>query len=124
LLTALNAARHAHPALQRLGGLRFHSIDNDQLIAYTKQTDDRTDLVLVVVSLDPHREQSGTLELDLDALALEGGRPLELHDALTDETRLWHGSRQALTFTPGTRQAVVFGVRQSGRTEQQFETYR
>ena len=25
---------------------------------------------------------------------------------------------------PGTRQAVVFGVRQSGRTEQQFETYR
>ena len=46
LLTALNAARHAHPALQRLAGLRFHPIDNDQLIAYTKQSDDQSDLVL------------------------------------------------------------------------------
>jgi starch synthase (maltosyl-transferring) len=124
LLTALNTARRAHPALQRLQGLRFHSIDNDQLIAYTKQSDDRSDLVLVVVSLDPHREQSGTLDLDFDALALDGSRPLELHDALTDEMRLWHGARQGLTFVPGQRQAVVFGVRQSARTEQQFETYR
>jgi len=124
LVTALNAARHAHPALQRLDGLRFHPIDNDQLIAYTKQSDDRSDLVLVVVSLDPHRDQSGTVELDLGALGLDASAPLELRDELIGESQLWHGSRQGLAFAPGSRQAVVFGVRQVGRTEQHFETYR
>ncbi len=80
--------------------------------------------MLVVVSLDAHREQTGTLDLDFDALGLDGGHPLELRDVLTGETRLWHGNRQGITLTPGQRQAVVFEVRQSGRTEQHFETYR
>ena len=35
------------------GGANAHlAIDNDQLIAYTKQSDDRSDLVLVVVRLE------------------------------------------------------------------------
>src|SRR3954447_10221459 len=55
LLTRLNAARQAHPALRQLRNLRWHHADDEHFLAYSKCTvvegggDDR---VLVVVNLD------------------------------------------------------------------------
>jgi starch synthase (maltosyl-transferring) len=124
LIAAVNRTRRTHLALQRNDGLRFHRIDNDQLIAYTKQSPDGSDIVLAVVLLDPQRAQSGTLELDVAALGLDPSRPLELRDELTGATELWPGPRHDISLVPGTRQACLYAVRQSTRTEQQFETYR
>ena len=87
LITQVNRARRAHPALQRNDGLRFHAIDNDQLIAYTKQSPDGSDVVLTIVNLDPRREQSGTLEVNVGPLGLDPNLPIELHDELTAEDR-------------------------------------
>jgi starch synthase (maltosyl-transferring) len=115
LITQVNRARREHPALQRNEGLRFHHIDNDQLIAYTRQSPDRKDVVLVIVSLDARNEQSGTLELSLEPLGLDPDRPIQLHDELTGESELFHGSRQGVILTPGRRQAVVYAVHQAGR---------
>jgi starch synthase (maltosyl-transferring) len=112
VLTALNGARRRHVALQRPEGLVFLSIDNDQMIAYARHSPDRSDLVLVVVNLDPHREQTGELQIDFDALALDRDRPLELVDELTGRPERWHGPRQRLSLGPDQRQALVLAVRQ------------
>jgi starch synthase (maltosyl-transferring) len=124
LITALNAARRAHPALQRNEGLRFHAIDNDQLIAYSKRSQDGSDLVLTIVNLDPHGAQSGTLDLQMEPLGLDPNRPIDVRDELTGAAELWQGTRHSVTLEPGRRQAVVYAVRQSARSEQHFETYR
>ena len=42
LLTRLNAARAAHPALQQLRDIWFHPTSDDALIAYSKRIDART----------------------------------------------------------------------------------
>ncbi len=100
LVTAINGIRRAHPALHYLHNLHFHPTDSDALLAYSKATDDGGDIMLVVVNLDPHRVQSGWIELDLDALAIEPGTEYEVHDLLTDAKYLWHGSHNYVELNP------------------------
>ncbi len=100
LVTAINAVRRAHPALHYLHNLQFHETDNDALIAYSKVTDAGDDIMVVVVNLDPHRVQSGWVELDLDGLRIEPGAEYEMHDLLTDARYLWHGSHNYVELNP------------------------
>ena len=124
LITPVNRIRRAHPALQRNEGLRFHAVDNDQLIAFSKRSLDGADLVLVIVNLDPRRAQHGSVELPLAELGLDESLPFEVSDELNGDRYLWQGPHNPVELRPGHRQAHVFAVHQSRRSEQQFETYR
>lgn len=67
-ITQLNQIRRAHPALQRLRNLVFHHTDSDAIIAYSKRAE--SDLLLVVVNLDPTVAQETTVHWDMSALGL------------------------------------------------------
>ena len=79
LLTRLNAARAAHPALRQLRDIWFHGTSDDSLIAYSKHVDaahspmGEDDVVLTVINLDPHRAREGEVYLNLEALGLPPG---------------------------------------------------
>ncbi|GAA4862338.1 maltotransferase domain-containing protein [Saccharopolyspora rosea] len=68
----LNDIRRRHPALRQLRTLRFHHVDDDHLLAYSKTDPATGDTVVCVVNLDPHRAREATLSLDLRALGREG----------------------------------------------------
>ena len=51
-LTRLNEIRRVHPALHQLRTIKFHHIDNDALLAYSKFDPLTGDQVLVVVTLN------------------------------------------------------------------------
>ncbi|GAA3525321.1 alpha-1,4-glucan:maltose-1-phosphate maltosyltransferase [Aeromicrobium flavum] len=91
-LTRLNEIRRAHPALQQMRTLRFHEVDHEALIAYSKQDPASGDTVVVVVSLDPHEAREGTLWLDLPSLGFAAGDHLVAHDAVTGESYDWTDS--------------------------------
>jgi starch synthase (maltosyl-transferring) len=123
LIAAVNRARHDHPALQRNDTIRFHTIDNDMLIAYSKSDPASRDTVLVVVNLDPHYAQSGWLELDLDALGVDASSPVQLVDLLGGDTYIWSGRRNYVELRPTDCPAHLFQVRRYLRTEQDFEYF-
>jgi starch synthase (maltosyl-transferring) len=50
------------------------------LIAFSKSAPGTDEAVLCVVNLDPHNAQSGSLDLDLEALKLDADRPFQAHD--------------------------------------------
>ena len=106
LMARLNDVRRAHPALQRDDTLRFHSVDNDQLIAYSKTSGD--DAVLVVVNLDPRFRQSGWV--DLGPFAGGPARVVEVHDLLTDAHYRWEGTHSFVMLDPATVPAHVLSV--------------
>jgi len=119
LVARINAVRRAHPALQYDHTLRFHHVDNDQLVVYSKShlVDDREwwpdgdpDVVLVVVNLDPAYPQSGWVDLDLAALGVEPGRPFVVHDLLTNAHYRWEGSRNFVSLDPAVVPAHVLAV--------------
>jgi starch synthase (maltosyl-transferring) len=114
LISRVNRFRRAHPAMQRNDGLRFQRIDNERLLAYTKQTADHSDVVLVVICLDPSEPQSGTLELELEGLGIDPLMDYEVHDELSGETYRWQGPRNRIALSPGTRQAHLFSIQTIG----------
>jgi starch synthase (maltosyl-transferring) len=113
LIARLNRARREHPALQSNERTWVHPIDNDQLLAWSKNTADQSDVVLSVVNLDPSAPQGGILELDLEGLGLPAAEPFEAHDLLDDVVYTWQGPLIPIGLDPEVRQAHVFHLRRA-----------
>jgi starch synthase (maltosyl-transferring) len=119
----VNRARSENAALQADRNLRFHTVDNEELIAYTKATDDLANVILVVVNLDPHYVQSGWVTLPLAELGLDSNQPYQVHDLLTDMRYLWHGSRNYVELNPHQIPAHIFRIRKRIRSERDFDYF-
>jgi starch synthase (maltosyl-transferring) len=123
LIARVNAARRDNPALQRDGGIAFFGCDNDELIGYARFDSERSNLVLVIVNLDPNHTQSGWTALDLAALGLPADEPYQVHDLLTDARYIWHGPRNFVMLDPARVPAHVFRVRRRVRSERDFDYF-
>jgi starch synthase (maltosyl-transferring) len=123
LIARVNRIRRQNPALQSNHTLRFHTVDNDQLICYSKSTEDLSNVILVVVNLDPHHTQSGWTDLALEALGLDLQRPYQVHDLLSDARYLWQGARNYVELNPQALPAHIFRIRHRVRTERDFDYY-
>jgi starch synthase (maltosyl-transferring) len=88
-LTRLNAIRAAHPALQQLRELHFHTVDNDALLAFSKTDPTSGDTVLCVISLDPSNARDGMVWLDMPALGFGWDERFGVHDQVTGESYSW-----------------------------------
>jgi starch synthase (maltosyl-transferring) len=107
-LTALNAVRRAHPALQQLRNLVIHSSDDENVLVFSKQAGD--DLVIVVINLDPHAARETMVHIDLPALGLDWHDSLAVHDEITGQD--WHWSQHNyVRLDPGTEPAHLLTVR-------------
>lgn len=122
-ISRVNRIRRENPALQSDWSLRFHPVDNEQLVCYSKQTEDASNTIVVVVNLDPHHTQSGWVELPADMLAEGQAAPYQVHDLLSDGRYLWHGPRNFVELTPQLVPAHIFRIRRRVRTERDFEYY-
>lgn len=100
VISALNAARHAHRALQRDANLRFLPVDNDRIVAWEKHDDTCSDLVIGVVNLDPNWVQSGFVELDLGDYGVEKNTSVSVRDVLADESYFWQSGRNFVRLDP------------------------
>jgi starch synthase (maltosyl-transferring) len=119
----VNRIRRENPALHSDWNLRFFPIDNEQLICYGKFTDDLSNIIVVVVNLNPHHAQGGWLELPLRELGLDPAQPYQVHDLLGDGRFLWQGARNYVELDPRALPAHIFRVRRRVRTERDFDYY-
>jgi starch synthase (maltosyl-transferring) len=111
-IARVNRIRKENLALQSDLSLRFHSVDNDQLICYCKRTQDFTNIILVVVNLDYRYKQSGWVDLSPEELGLNPDRMYEVDDLLTDTCYTWHGARNYVELNPDVCPAHIFRVHQ------------
>lgn len=123
LIGRVNMIRSENPALQSNRSLRFLSIDNEQILAFTKTSEDQTNQILVVVNLDPHYTQAGFIEVPLEDLQLEPQMPYQVHDLLTDARYLWNGRRNYVELDPQRGPAHIFRIRRRVRTEHDFDYF-
>ena len=123
LIGRINRIRRENKALQGDRSLRFHPVDNEEIICYSKHTDDLSNVILVVVNLDPHHTQSGWVQLPLEEFQLDEKLPFQVHDLLTDARYLWHGPRNYVELNPQTVPAHILRVRHMTRREQNFDYF-
>ena len=123
LIARINRIRRQHPALQRNDSLRFHAVDNPELLCFSKHDPNGGDLVLMVVNLDPFHRQSGWVELPLDEFRLDPHVPYAVDDLLGGGHYLWHGARNFVQLDPQSLAGHVFLIRSNLRTEQDFPNF-
>ena len=122
-IARINSIRRAHPALQSDRGLRFHETDNPMLLCFSKTTEDLSNVIVVVVNLDSFHKQMGWVNLDLQSLGVNNGRPYQANDLLGDGRYLWQGSWNYVELTPGIVPAHILQIRRWVRTERDFDYY-
>ena len=123
-IARLNAIRCENPALQAYRNLRFYASDSSHVLFYGKMTEDRDNVVLVAVNLDPFAPHAATLAIPLEEIGIPAGETYELHELLTDGRRLVHEGALAVELDPRTSPAHIYRVSRWRRREQDFPYFR
>ncbi|MBX6748967.1 MAG: DUF3416 domain-containing protein [Micromonosporaceae bacterium] len=108
-LARLNAIRRENPALQQMRTLRFHDIDNDQVLCWSKRDPDTGNTILVVCSLDPHHAHWANTTLDMPALGLDWTDRMTVRDLVTGAEYDW-GQHNVAHLDPAREPAHIFLV--------------
>lgn len=122
LIARVNRIRKENPALQSNESLRFHEVDSEQILCYTKQSEDLSNVIAVVVNLDPHHSHSGWVKFPIETLKLDPLDSYQAHDLLTGARFLWHGERNFVELNP-TAPAHILRLRRRIRREQDFDYF-
>lgn len=110
LIERVNGIRRENRALQATRNIRFCDIDNERLLAYCKATDDCSNIVIVIVNLDPLTTQSGWLQVPLEDLGIDEDTPFVAHDLLSGQKFAWQGRRSYIELAPSTGPAHLFRI--------------
>jgi starch synthase (maltosyl-transferring) len=89
IISMVNRFRRGNKALQTTWNTMFLPLENPNLIAYLKATDDFKNIILAVVNLDPHAGQAGYVRVPREFLKLGDSINLKLKDLMTDEQYTW-----------------------------------
>ena len=119
----VNRIRRENTPLQSDHGLVFHTVDNDNLIAYSKTNGAGTESVLVVANVDPHYVQAGWVTIDLRSLGLPADTTFQMDDLLSGARYLWRGARNFVSLDPQHSPAHIFRVRRRVRSERDFDYF-
>ena len=114
-LARLNAIRRNNPALQQLRNLRFHHVDNDNVLCWSKRDPDTGNTVLVVCSLDSRNPQWTNTSLDMPALGFDWHERMIVRDQLTGAEYEW-GQHNPVRLDPYGEPAHVFIVSPIGKS--------
>ncbi|MGC4106026.1 MAG: alpha-1,4-glucan--maltose-1-phosphate maltosyltransferase [Thermomicrobiales bacterium] len=110
IISRVNEIRREHPALQEYDNLRFHQADDDNILCYSKTTEDGRDTILVVVNLDPFQAHESMIDLP-EHLFAGGGEQVHAQELLTGDTWLWTGRRQWVRLDPQVMPVHIFMLR-------------
>jgi starch synthase (maltosyl-transferring) len=108
-IAKLNGIRREHSALHQLRNLHVHTVDNDEITAFSKRDVLTGDTVLVVCNVNPHETREATVYLDLPALGMDWDHGFTVHDLLTGTEYQW-GERNYVRLDPHAQPAHIFTI--------------
>ena len=109
-VTQLNRIRRENPALRTHLNVRFLEVFDPNILYFVKATEDRSNVVLVAINLDPF----GVHEADFELPLWEWGRPDDATVGVTDlvggKRLRWQGKLQRMRLDPSTGPYAVWRV--------------
>ncbi|WP_198045911.1 alpha-1,4-glucan--maltose-1-phosphate maltosyltransferase [Novosphingobium aquimarinum] len=99
-ITLFNRLRRSHPALQTHLNTRFLTAHNEAILYYAKPSPDGSDIILVMVSLDPHHAQSAGFEIPLWEFGIGDDGSIGVEDLASGGKFRWWGKWQHIGLDP------------------------
>lgn len=90
LITRINNIRKENESYQQTNNIKFLETGNDQIIAFYKWNQDRSNETLTVINLDAFNSQSGSVKLPLHDLGVNYGHKVEVVDLVTRNSYNWY----------------------------------
>lgn len=110
VITKLNKVRKENKALQSTWNVEFCATDNDQLLCYSKISQDKENKLLVVVSFDPQYSQSGWVQVPLEKFGLKENEPYSVTDLLAGTKYFWENEWNYVALHPQAIPAHIFKI--------------
>ena len=105
----VNSIRRENRALQQFLNLRFLTTDNDQILFFSKATQDNKNVILVAVNLDPSTAHYCTAFVPPEVVGVAPGRSYRVTDLLTGAKYVW-SDRNYVRLDPAVEPAHILRV--------------
>ena len=115
-ITRVNRIRKENTALQQTNDITFVHIEaspgkeHDQLMGYVKRSVDTSNIIFVVVNLDPVNTHSGWLRFPLELFNRSHDYSFTVEDLLSGEAYDWNGEWNFVEVNPRIMPAHIFRV--------------
>ncbi|NVJ89698.1 MAG: alpha-1,4-glucan--maltose-1-phosphate maltosyltransferase [Flavobacteriaceae bacterium] len=90
LISKINAIRKENTSYQQTNNIKFVETQNDNLIAFYKWDENKTNETLTIISLDAYHSQSGSVQLPMQELDIHHGHKVEVLDLVTRNSYNWY----------------------------------
>jgi starch synthase (maltosyl-transferring) len=100
LIAKVNFIRQENEALQQTNNIKFCYIENNNLMAFYKWNDTKTNELLIIISLDDINMQQGSVQLPLYELGIDHEQTIEVHDLITNNPYKWTGEWNFVELQP------------------------
>jgi len=90
IITKINHIRKENESYQQTNNIKFLETGNDQIIAFYKWNQDKTNETLTVISLDAYNSQTGSVQLPLYEMGIHHGQKIEVLDLVTRNSYNWY----------------------------------
>jgi starch synthase (maltosyl-transferring) len=108
LITLVNRVRRENPALQTHLNMEFLHSSSDSVLAFVKATPDRSNIVIVVLTVDPHQTHETYVRVPVTALGLPAS--YEVEDLLSGARYRWQAESNYVRLDPNVQPAHIFRV--------------
>jgi starch synthase (maltosyl-transferring) len=122
-IARVNRIRKENPALHTIYNISYYEVDNDNLLCYGKKTEDLSNILLIVVNLDPFHTHSGWVKVPVRDMEIDPAQPYIVHDLLSDDKYIWQGERNYVELNPSSNPAHIFRIRKRLKREADFDYF-
>jgi starch synthase (maltosyl-transferring) len=105
----VNSIRRENPALQQFLNLQFLNTDNDQILFFAKATQDKNNVILVAINLDPLNAHYCTAFVPPEVVGVAPGRSYRVTDLVTGARYVW-SDRNYVRLDPAVEPAHILRV--------------
>jgi starch synthase (maltosyl-transferring) len=119
----INRIRKQNPALQQTRNLRFHPVEREEIICFSKHTDDLSNIIIVAANLDPHHTHSAWLKLPVEEWGMDPEQTFQVHDLVSEARYLWQADFNYVEMNPQIMPVHIFRLRKRLRSEHDFDYF-
>jgi starch synthase (maltosyl-transferring) len=116
-ITKVNRIRREYPALQEYVNLRFYQADDPNFLCYGKATPDRSDIILVVVNLDPFQAHETRFHFPVEEFGLKSGEQFLVTELITGQSFFWNSGSQHVYLDPTWEPALIYSIKRWAHVE-------